>query len=84
MITVVYACFGCAGEEEPHFTHTTRYRGKDGRYHVHWLCRDCVKRFSAEGKLRDLTHEDMHPDAQTDYDGSSPCREVEEITQGKA
>lgn len=82
MLTVVYGCFGCAHEEQPQYTFTTMYKDKDGKYKMHWLCRSCVRRFNDQDKLRDLTHEDMHPQAQEHFNGCSPSREVETITQG--
>ena len=31
MITVVYSCFSCAGEEEPQYTFTMDYLDRDGQ-----------------------------------------------------
>lgn len=84
MITVVYGCFSCAGEEEPYYTCTIFYRDQDSKPHMHWLCRSCVRRLGHQKLAQGLTQENMHPDAQATFDGCSPSREVEAITQGLA
>ena len=75
--TVVIGCFGCGGEETPQATCTIFYLKKDGNYAMHWLCRPCMKRMAQDTGLRYLTHEMMHPEAQEEFDGSSPTRERE-------
>ncbi len=81
-MTVVYGCFGCGGEEDPRITFTAIYRDQEGKLQMHWLCQACLKRFGPQKAARELTHLDKHPDAQPEFNGCSPIREVEEITQG--
>ena len=80
-MTVVYGCFGCGGEENPEATFTMMYKDEEGAYQMHWLCRPCLQRFGDRVRL-ELTHLDRHKDAQEEFDGFSPTREVEVITQG--
>ena len=82
MITVVYGCFSCAGEEHPARTCTIHYTNAEGQFRLHWLCRSCVRRLGGNRLAQGLTHEDMHPGSQETFDGFSPSREVETITQG--
>ena len=82
MITVVYGCFRCAGEEHPYYTCTILYRDPEGSPKLHWLCRQCVQQLDPGKLTLGLTHHDKHPQAQETFDGTSPTRQVETITFG--
>ena len=76
MLAVV-GCFGCGGHELPEHTFSMMYKVEEtSKLKRHWLCKACVRRFDAMGELKihsNMTDADMHPDAQQDYDGFSPC-----------
>lgn len=80
--TVVYGCFGCAGEEDPERSATIIYTTNDGSRAIHWLCRACVRHHGPEKALSHLTEAHMHPSAQPVFNGCSPTRQVSRISQG--